>query len=219
MSNFSPDLLSIIIVVSLVGLLPFAVVTMTSFLKISVVLFLLRNALGVQQSPPNLLLYGIALILTVYVTTPVVTEMANNLQSEVVDFSTADGVRSALDRVTPPLKTYLARFADEKERDFFVNAAASVWAPEPAPKLSNDDLLVLVPAYVSSELTRAFQIGFLLYLPFLVIDLIVSNVLMAMGMSMVSPTLISVPLKIFLIVAIGGWSRLMQGLVMSYVHT
>ncbi|MCJ8141065.1 type III secretion system export apparatus subunit SctR [Falsirhodobacter halotolerans] len=216
MTEFQPNLLSIIAVVSTIGLLPLAIVTMTGFLKISVVLFLIRNALGVQQSPPNLVLYGIALILTVYVTTPLVGNMYLALERSPVDLQTLDGLRAAAEAVAAPLRDYLERFASERERAFFMEASASVWSDEARSALRSDDLIVLIPAFVASELTRAFEIGFLLYIPFLVVDLIVANVLMAMGMMMVSPTLISIPLKIFLFVAVEGWSRLMHGLILSY---
>jgi type III secretion protein R len=216
MSEFQPNLIAIIIVVSTIGLLPLAVVTMTGFLKISVVLFLIRNALGIQQSPPNLVLYGIALILTVYVTTPLVGNMYRAVESQPIDIESVDGLRNVGETLADPLRNYLQRFANERERQFFIEATESVWSPEARAELKEDDLVVLIPAFVASELTRAFQIGFLLYIPFLVIDLIVANVLMAMGMMMVSPTLISIPLKIFLFVAVEGWSRLMHGLILSY---
>jgi type III secretion protein R len=216
MSGFEPNLIGIIIVVATIGLIPLAVVTMTGFLKISIVLFLIRNALGVQQSPPNLVLYGIAVILTVYVTTPLIGEMYNILGNRQVDLQSVEGLRTAGDAVRTPLQTYLSRFAHQREREFFLQATKSIWSQEAQANLKDDDLVILIPAFVSSELTRAFEIGFLLYIPFLVIDLVVANVLMAMGMMMVSPTLISIPLKIFLFVAVEGWSRLMHGLILSY---
>lgn len=216
MNEFQPNIIGIIIVVSTIGLLPLAVVTMTGFLKISVVLFLVRNALGVQQSPPNLVLYGISLILTVYVTTPLIGNISQSLQYQPVNIESVEGLRSVGEAVREPVKAYLARFANERERDFFVQATYSVWSEDARANLQSDDLVVLIPAFVASELTRAFEIGFLLYIPFLVVDLVVANVLMAMGMSMVSPTLISIPLKIFLLVAVNGWSRLMHGLILSY---
>lgn len=216
MTEFQPNLIAIIIVVSTIGLLPLAVVTMTGFLKISVVLFLIRNALGIQQSPPNLVLYGIALILTVYVTTPLVGNMYRAVENRPIDIESVEGLRSVGETLADPLRNYLQRFANEREREFFIQATDSVWSPEARADLKDDDLVVLIPAFVASELTRAFEIGFLLYIPFLVIDLIVANVLMAMGMMMVSPTLISIPLKIFLFVAVDGWSRLMHGLITSY---
>jgi type III secretion protein R len=216
MDEFQPNLVEIIIVVATIGLVPLAVVTMTGFLKISVVLFLIRNALGIQQTPPNLVLYGIALILTVYVTTPLVGEMYRQLEHREVSLDNVEGVKDAANALRQPLQNHLSRFANDNERVFFMQATESIWSEEARADLRDDDLVVLIPAFVSSELTRAFEIGFLLYIPFLVIDLIVSNALMAMGMMMVSPTLISIPLKIFLFVAVEGWSRLMHGLIMSY---
>jgi type III secretion protein R len=219
LGEYQTNLIPIIVVVSVIGLIPLAVVTMTGFLKISIVLFLIRNALGIQQSPPNLVLYGIALILTVYVTTPLVGEMYRILEAQQVDTQSMDSMRAAAESLRPPLQAHLSKFTNENERQFFLQATENVWSPEARADLKPDSLLVLIPAFVSSELTRAFEIGFLLYLPFLVIDLIVSNVLMAMGMMMVSPTLISIPLKIFLFVAVDGWSRLMHGLILSYGGT
>ncbi|APG87276.1 type III secretion system export apparatus subunit SctR [Sinorhizobium americanum] len=216
MGETTTNLIPIIIIVSTIGLIPLAVVTMTGFLKISIVLFLIRNALGIQQSPPNLVLYGVALILTVYVTTPLVGEMYRTLSSEQVDVQSMDSMMRAADQLRAPLQAHLTRYTDENERQFFLQATERIWSEEARASVKTDSLLILVPAFVSSELTRAFEIGFLLYLPFLVIDLIVSTVLMAMGMMMVSPTLISIPLKIFLFVAVNGWSRLMHGLILSY---
>jgi len=216
MSEFQPNLVAIIIVVATIGLVPLAVVTMTGFLKISVVLFLIRNALGVQQTPPNLVLYGIALILTVYITTPLVGEMAHQFEQRRAGLGSVEEIKQTGEALRGPLQEYLSRYASERERAFFIDATRSLWSEEARSELRNDDLVVLIPAFVSSELTRAFEIGFLLYIPFLIIDLIVSNVLMAMGMMMVSPTLISIPLKIFLFVAVDGWSRLMHGLILSY---
>lgn len=216
MSGYQPNLIEIILVVASIGLIPLAVVTLTGFLKISVVLFLIRNALGVQQTPPNLVLYGIALILSVYVTTPVIGDMYRAAQSHGLKLENAEQLKELGEAIRPPLQAHLSRFANESERGFFVQATQNVWSEEARAELRDDDLVVLIPAFVSSELTRAFEIGFLLYIPFLVVDLLVSNVLMAMGMSMVSPTLISIPLKLFLFVALSGWSRLMHGLILSY---
>ncbi|OLO05846.1 MULTISPECIES: type III secretion system export apparatus subunit SctR [Salinicola] len=216
MTEFQPNLIAIIIVVATIGLVPLAVVTMTGFLKISVVLFLIRNALGVQQTPPNLVLYGIALILTVYITTPLVGEMAHEFEQRSAGLASVEEIKQAGEAIRGPLQAYLSRYASEHERAFFIDATRTLWSDEAREDLQSDDLIVLIPAFVSSELTRAFEIGFLLYIPFLIIDLIVSNVLMAMGMMMVSPTLISIPLKIFLFVAVDGWSRLMHGLILSY---
>lgn len=216
MSGYQPNLIEIILVVATIGLIPLAVVTLTGFMKISVVLFLIRNALGIQQTPPNLVLYGIALILSVYVTTPLIGDLYHQVQGRDLTFENAAQLEQLGDALRPPLQAHLSRFANPSERGFFMQATETVWSPQARADLREDDLVVLIPAFVSSELTRAFEIGFLLYIPFLVIDLLVSNVLMAMGMSMVSPTLISIPLKIFLFVSLSGWSRLMHGLILSY---
>lgn len=216
MTDYQPNLLEIILVVSTIGLIPLAVVTLTGFLKISVVLFLIRNALGVQQTPPNLVLYGIALILAVYVTSPLMGEMYQEIQGRSITLERPEELRDLGEALRTPLQAHLSRFASPDERSFFMHATESVWSEQARANLRDDDLTVLIPAFVSSELTRAFEIGFLLYIPFLVIDLLVANVLMAMGMMMVSPTLISIPLKIFLFVAVSGWSRLMHGLILSY---
>ncbi|WP_376091771.1 type III secretion system export apparatus subunit SctR [Roseomonas sp. CCTCC AB2023176] len=215
-----PDLLAIIIGVAAVGLIPFIVVSATAFLKIAVVLFLLRNALGTQQTPPNLVLYALAVALAAYVSLPLILAVQTQLSQPGTDLSTADGMLAAARSASEPVKAFLSRFADERERDFLLSAASRVW-PQGSPggsevTASRDDLIVLLPAFVVSELTRAFEIGFLIYLPFIVIDLIVSNVLMAMGMVMVSPLVISVPFKLFVFVLADGWSRLTHGLVLSY---
>jgi type III secretion protein R len=216
MSDGNVNILGVIVFLTVAGLIPLFVVTMTGFLKIAVVMFLIRNALGVQQTPPNLVLYGIALILTVYVTSPLLGSVYGKLAARPIDFSSVENLTAAAADVKQPIQAHLARFAQPQERQFFLTATARIWPEEARADLKNDDLVVLLPAFVSSELTRAFEIGFLLYLPFLIIDLVVSNILMAMGMIMVSPTLISVPLKLFLFVGIDGWSRLMHGLILSY---
>jgi len=199
-----------------VALIPFVIITTTAFLKLSIVLFLLRNALGTQQTPPTLVLYAIAIILTAYVSAPLVSEIYARVAQPGADFATGEGLRMASTAVVEPIRAHLERFAMPEERDFLVSAARQIWPPDFAQGVGTDNLLILVPAYVSSELTRAFQAGFLLYLPFIAVDLIVANILMAMGMAMVSPTVISTPLKVFLFVTVSGWTRLLHGLILSY---
>jgi type III secretion protein R len=198
------------------GLIPLFVVTMTSFLKIAVVMFLVRNALGIQQTPPNVALYAVALLLTLYISAPVLTDIYARLNASPVDMNSVTGLTEAAGRVREPVKAHLMRFSNPDERKFFFAATERIWPEAARADVKDDDILVLLPAFVSSELTRAFEIGFLLYLPFLVIDLVVANILMAMGMIMVAPTLISIPLKLFLFVTVDGWSRLLHGLILSY---
>ena len=216
MPDANMNILGIVVFLTAAGLIPLFVVTMTGFLKIAVVMFLIRNALGIQQTPPNLVLYGIAIILTVYVTSPLMGSIYARLNAHPLDFSSVDNLTAMANDVKQPIQAELKRFAQPQERQFFLSATQRIWPQEARQDIKDDDLVVLLPAFVSSELTRAFEIGFLLYLPFLVIDLAVSNILMAMGMIMVSPTLISVPLKLFLFVGVNGWSRLMHGLILSY---
>jgi type III secretion protein R len=216
MPDTNINMVGVLIFVAAMALIPLAVATMTAFLKISIVLFIVRNALGLQQSPPSLVLYGVALVLTVYVTMPLAADIYGRVSANPPDFSTSAGLAESARTVRAPLQAHLMRFTHESERKFFMSATARIWPESARADLKDDDLIVLMPAFISSELTRAFEIGFLLFLPFLVIDLAVSNVLMAMGMIMVPPTLISVPLKLLLFVAVEGWSRLLQGLILSY---
>jgi type III secretion protein R len=212
----APSTVGLIIFLTALGLLPFFIVTMTAFLKISVVMFILRNATGLQQTPPTLVLYSIALILTVYVSLPLMDDVSNRLAANPLDFSSLDKLQTSANVVKEPIKAHLMRYVKPAEREFFLSATARIWPESYRANVKDDDFVVLLPAFVSSELTRAFEIGFLLFLPFLIIDIIVSNILMAMGMMMVSPTVISLPLKLFMFVAVDGWSRLMHGLILSY---
>jgi type III secretion protein R len=209
-------LLPVIIATAAIGLIPFAVITTTAFLKISVVLFLVRNALGTQQTPPTLVLYAIAIVLSAYVSAPLASLIYAKVVATNVDVSSVDGLRAVGNAIVGPLRDNLERFARPSERDFLLAAARKIWPPDFFAQASPHDLLIVIPAFVISELTRAFEIGFLLYLPFIAVDLIVSNVLMAMGMIMLSPTVISTPLKVFLFVLVAGWTRLLHGLVLSY---
>jgi type III secretion protein R len=208
------DPVSLALLLALVALVPGLVVVCTAFLKIAVVMALLRNALGVQQIPPNIALYGLALILSLYVMAPVVHQMGEAAQA--APQGDVRGLVKALGTSAEPLREFMVKHAPVAQRDFFVQTARKLWGPELSASVTNRDWLVLMPSFMVAELTRAFQIGFLIYLPFVVIDLIVSNILLAMGMMMVSPVTISLPLKLFLFVMVDGWTRLIQGLVLSY---
>lgn len=217
------DPISLAVVLALLALVPLAAVMTTSFLKIAVVLSLVRNALGVQQVPPNMALYGLAMVLSVYVMAPVVMQVGQELRSP--NLSSQQGeqgaakvgdILDAVARGSEPMRAFMLKNSRLDQRDFFMRTARTLWGENQARNLKQDDFLILIPAFLVSELTAAFQIGFLLYLPFVIIDLIVSNILLAMGMMMVSPVTISMPLKLFLFVMVDGWTRLIQGLVLSY---
>lgn len=216
MLDSQSNLFGILVLLLTFGLVPLFVVTTTSFLKIAVVMFLIRNALGIQQTPPNLVLYAISLMLTLYISSPVIGDIYARLNSTPVDLNSVEGVSDATRRIRGPVQEHLSRFSHPEERKFFLAATERIWPPSAHENVQENDIFILLPAFASSELTRAFEIGFLLYLPFLIIDLVVANILMAMGMIMVSPTLISIPLKLFLFVSVDGWSRLLHGLILSY---
>ena len=220
LTSFSPS--SALLTVIILALAPFVAVMVTSFTKIVVVLSLLRNALGVQQIPPNVVLNGLALILTIYVMYPVGSAML--AQADLGEsIESAGELFAAAEAVKEPLRDFLLEHSAEREREFFLDtvrrlteASARDTGIDP-DELTARDFVVVIPAFTISELTAAFQIGFLIFLPFIVIDLVISNILMAMGMMMLSPTIVSLPFKLLLFVLIDGWTRLAHGLVLSYL--
>lgn len=213
----SYDPLTLLLAFGLLAIVPTLVAVTTSFLKIAVVMNLVRNALGVQQVPPNIVMYGLSLILTVYVMAPVGNRIYQALTEQPAALQSVDGMVKVIRKGAEPMRGFLERNTKAEQRDFFVRTARRMWGPELSEGVAPTDFLILLPAFIVSELTSAFQIGFLLYLPFVVIDLIVSNILLAMGMMMMSPVTVSLPLKLFLFVAVDGWTRLIQGLVLTYV--
>ncbi|MGX5636497.1 type III secretion system export apparatus subunit SctR [Brevundimonas diminuta ATCC 11568] len=217
LSQFSPG--SALVTVILLALAPFVAVMVTSFTKIVVVLSLLRNALGLQQVPPNIVLNGMALILTLYVMFPVGQRMAEatNHMPPTAALSDTQQLFVYADSAKEPLRDFLIKHSSERERAFFLRTAQRISTPEKRAEITARDFLVVVPAFTVSELATAFQIGFLIFLPFLIIDLVVSNILLAMGMMMLSPTTVSLPFKLLLFVLIDGWVKLSHGLVLSYV--
>lgn len=211
-----PDPLSTAGLLLVLGLLPFIAMMCSSFVKIVVVANLIRNALGIQQIPPNMALNGLALILTLYVMAPVVQDTHKLVKDSGLALSDFSQLGDAVDAGQAPLKGFLMKHSTQRERAFFYRSAFLLWGKERADELDKESFFVLIPAFMVTELTKAFQIGFLLYLPFIAIDLIISNILMAMGMMMVSPMTISLPFKLMLFVMLNGWSSLLQGLILSY---
>ena len=214
--NGFPDPVNLVFVLLAVSAVPFIVVMMTAYTKVVVVLLLLRNAMGLQQVPPNLVMYAVTIVLTAFITQPVIAEVSKVVLQAGREFETIDDWLAVLNDALEPIKAHLQRFINPREQAFFLEAAKKLWSPEAAEAVSPDSLYILVPAFVVTELTRAFEIGFLLYMPFVVIDLVVSNILIAMGAMMVSPLTISLPIKLFLFVLVDGWTRLLHGLVLSY---
>jgi len=218
LTTFTPS--TALLTVVLLALAPFVAIMVTSFTKIVVVLSLLRNALGVQQVPPNLVLNGLAMILTIYVMYPVGLQITDQISLSDQSIQSTDGLLAIAGEAKEPVRDFLVKHSNELERAFFhstVITMTEVEDPEVAANVASDDFVVLLPAFIISELAEAFQIGFLIYLPFIIIDLVVSNILMALGMMMLSPTIVSLPFKLLLFVMVDGWAKLSHGLVLSYI--
>lgn len=199
------------------SLIPLLLMVCTAFLKISVVLLITRNAIGVQQVPPNMALYGIALAATLFVMAPVVYQINQRLQSHPVELSSTPAMRANIGYVFEPLQAFMSRNTDPDIQTHLLENTQRMWPKEMADAATKQDFLIAVPAFVLSELQKGFEIGFLIYIPFIVIDLIISNLLLALGMQMVSPMTISLPLKMLLFVLVEGWSRLLDSLFYSYL--
>jgi type III secretion protein R len=212
-----PDPLTIIVLATLLSLAPFMAVMMTSYVKLAVVLTLIRNALGVQNVPPNLVLNGLALVLSVYIMAPVAQGTFSKLKALDFQQLSVSTLQNALNEAKVPITEFLDRHTNKIQKRFFFDTTKRLWPDSARQGLTDESFVILLPAFCVSELTVAFQIGFLLYLPFIAIDLIVSNILLAMGMMMVSPMTISLPFKLLLFVLVDGWTRLIQGLVVTYI--
>ncbi len=205
-------------------LAPFALMLMTSFVKISVVLSIIRSALGTQQIPPTTVITGLAIILTVYIMAPVGLDIyrvnedliGRDQAASIVSGATADILIKAVTRGQEPMREFLIKHSHLKDRDMFYRLAWRMRKPIDRDSLHDDDWLIIIPAFVISELTEAFQIGFILFVPFLVVDIVVANILMALGMQMLSPTTISLPFKLLVFVMVDGWYLITKGLVVSY---
>ena len=224
---FQTDPFALIVLLIGMSLLPFVAMIATSYLKIVVVMSLIRNALGIQSIPPNMVINALAMILTFYIMAPMVGKSWDILQEErgknapIAKICDTDVAK----RAAEPFREFLVQHTDEKQVAFFVNTAEKLWSERDEKGdvvkqavVDPKTFYVLIPAFCVSELTKAFQIGFLVYLPFIAIDIIVSNILLAMGMMMVSPVTISLPFKLLLFVMVNGWTLLIQGLVQSYVR-
>jgi type III secretion protein R len=212
------DPLTLIALIFAFGLAPFVALMVTSYTKLVIVFGLLRTALGLQQTPPNMVLNGLAIVLSIYIMAPVGMSITDSLRSRQFGAKgeALGDIVAVMEAAKAPIKEFLQKHTRDRERQFFVKSASSIWPKQRAEQLTANDLMVLVPSFTLSELTRAFQIGFVIYLVFVVVDLIVATVLLALGMVMIAPTTISLPFKLLLFVMLDGWSRLVHGLVLSY---
>jgi len=217
----------IMILLVLLSLAPFLLMMTTSFVKVSVVLSLIRTAMGTQQIPPNQIITGLSLILTIYIMIPVGQDIYNASKDTIyaadsnqplLSMASVDVLKNAINAGKEPARTFLQKHASTKEKSLFYNMAKQLRGNREGMEIGENDFLVLIPGFIITELSEAFQIGFILFLPFLVIDMVVSNVLLAMGMFMVSPVTISLPFKLLLFVLVDGWYLITKGLVLGYVN-
>lgn len=210
----------LIILLSLLSLLPILFVMGTSFLKLAVVFSLLRNALGIQQVPPNIAIYSLALILTLFIMAPIGMDTYDKLNIQQNDQQNTDiitQVQHFIDSGTlSAYQQFLEKNTERRQINFFQNFIKKNWQKKYQDLVTDKSLIITLPAFMISQLTDAFKIGLLLYLPFLIIDLVISNILLSMGMMMVSPMTISLPFKLLIFMLVGGWDLLLGKLLNSY---
>lgn len=204
------DTLDIIITLTAIALIPSVLIMTTCFTRLIIVFSILRNALGLQQTPPNQVLISIAIFLTLFIMAPVAKDMKETAYDPYKEGVLTQG--EMLETAAVPLREFMLKQTKNKDLNFFLQISDSS-RPENLEEIST---LVIIPAFITSELRRAFLIGFLLYLPFLMIDMVVASTLMSMGMVMLPPTMISLPFKLLLFVLVDGWKLLFQTLVSSF---
>ena len=199
-----------ILSIALLSLVPFFLISVTSFLRIIIVFGLLRTALGTQQVPPNPVLIGIALFMTVFIMTPVWKEIN---ETTVIPYQKGKLTEiKAFEEGMKPLTKFMLRQTREKDLALFVQFAKI----KPPTRVEDVPTYIVIPSFMISELKTAFQIGFLLFIPFIIIDLVVANILLSLGMFMLSPVMVSLPFKILLFVLVDGWNLITRGLLMSF---
>jgi type III secretion protein R len=210
--------LALVVALALVSLLPFVFMTLTSFVKISTVLQIVRGAIGAQNVPSGAVVMALSGALTLLAMAPLGTRMLERAaplwEGKTKDTTTL--VMGLVDATRDPMRGFLHANARERERTRFLDVAKTARPEAERAAVGADDFTVLIPAFVTTQLYEAFALGFVLYLPFLIIDLVVANVLLALGMQMLSPTQVSLPFKLLLFVAIDGWALLSQALVSGY---
>ncbi|MDD3394455.1 MAG: flagellar type III secretion system pore protein FliP [Anaerotignum sp.] len=202
--------LELILMITVLSLLPSIVIMMTSFTRIVIVMSFLRNALGMQQTPPNSVLVGIALFLTLFIMSPVLNEVNENAYIPYKNEEITG--QEAIDRASVPMKTFMLKQTEIDTLNMFMEFSGE----EKTQSYEELPLTVIIPSFITSELKRAFIIGFLLLLPFLLIDIVVSSTLMSMGMIMLPPALISLPFKILLFITVNGWQLLFSTLIKGF---
>lgn len=208
LQNLNP-VLQMLVVMSLFSLLPFVFCCMTSFLRFVVVFAMLKTAMGTQQVPPAIVIIGLSIILTFYTMGPTFQKMYD---MGSVPYQKNHDMIAAIQEGSKPLKEFMLKQTRESDLTFFVELAHKTRPQSP------DDISIweVAPAYIISELKTSFEISFIIFVPFIILDLVVANILLALGMFMLSPTIISMPFKLLIFIAVDGWALIVQGLVSSY---
>jgi flagellar biosynthetic protein FliP len=209
-SGGTAETVKILLMLTILALAPSILIMMTSFTRIVIVLSFVRNALGLQQTPPNQVLVGLALFLTLFVMSPVISDINTQAYTPLKNGEITEV--QALDRAKAPLRDFMLRQTKNTDLKLFLGLSKQ----KESEDLSKIPMTTVIPAFITSELKRAFTIGFLLYLPFLIIDMVVASVLMSMGMMMLPPSMISLPLKIMLFVLVDGWDLVVKSLILSF---
>ena len=221
----NPSMISQAAALAFMSLLPFIIMILTSFMKIVIVLSLLRSALGVQQAPPNQIINGVAFMLSLFVMYPTTLKMYDaahevvaqtQVPSSLLTPESSTYIIQVAMAAREPLREFLKKNSLVKHQAIFYRMAFKALPENHRDSLKPDDFMIVVPAFITSQLKDAFEIGVLIYIPFFVIDLVTSNILLAMGMMMLSPVTISMPLKLFLLVMLDGWTLLIEGLVATF---
>ncbi len=208
LKDISP-VIQLLIVMATFSLLPFIFVSMTPFLRFTIVFSMLKTAMGTNSVPPAITLIGLSLILTLYTMSPVFDQMYKEYQ---IPYQKTQNVVVSLDAASKPLKEYMLNQTRQSDLALFVEKTKHK-APQTPDELT---LWEVAPAYIISELKTAFEIGFIIYVPFIVLDLVVANILLALGMFMLSPQIVSTPFKLLIFIAVDGWSLIVKGLVESF---
>lgn len=207
-NNINP-VLQMLIVMTVFSLLPFVFCCMTSFLRFVIVFSMLKTAMGTQQVPPSIVIIGLAMVLTFYTMGSTFQKM---YEMGSVPYNQNQNIVLAMDEGSKPLKEFMMKQTRQSDLAFFVELQNKTAPATP------DEITIwqVAPAYIMSELKTAFEIGFIIFVPFIVLDLVVANILLALGMFMLSPTIISLPFKLLIFIAVDGWALIVQGLVTSY---
>ncbi len=201
--------LQLLVVMTVFSLLPFIFCCMTSFLRFAIVFSMLKTAMGTQQVPPSIVIIGLSMVLTFYT---MGTTFQKMYEMGSVPYQQSQNIVAAINEGSKPLKEFMMKQTREGDLAFFVELS------QKTPPKTPDEITIwqVAPAYIMSELKTAFEIGFIIFVPFIVLDLVVANILLALGMFMLSPTIISLPFKLLIFIAVDGWGLIVQGLVTSY---